>query len=219
MLVGTTNEDTYLRDRTGNRRFWPVPVRHTINTEWVAKMRGQLFAEAFALYLQGVPYSPTAEQEQKLFAPMQESRLVETAVESHLLRLLTRPSTVDDLSSVAGGVNVDTAFVTIAQLVVALGADVAKTTPGLENQIRGWLKQYGWERKKLQINGVRAWCYVRPAVWPPKDCGGDVAEGPKPPTAGAPAESVVPEPEQSEQVQAWSAASQFLASMQDDEPF
>ena len=166
VLVGTTNEDTYLRDRTGNRRFWPVPVRHQINTEWVQRARDQLFAEAYTLYMQGVPYTPSQEQEQRLFVPMQESRLIETAVESKLLQLLTRTTvTVNDLSAVS----VDCTFVTIAQLVVALGSDPAKTTPGLEGQVRGWLKQYGWERTKRQINGARAWGYARPAVWPPVD--------------------------------------------------
>lgn len=166
VLTGTTNEDTYLRDRTGNRRFWPAPVRHVINTEWVQRQRGQLFAEAFALYLQGVEYTPSAEQEIRLFAPMQDSRLIETAVESELLRMLTRqPGLAGDTSNV----NVDTTFVTIARLVQALGADVAKATPGLENQIRGWLKQAGWERVKHQVAGVRAWGYARPKLWPPKD--------------------------------------------------
>jgi hypothetical protein len=47
VLVGTTNEDTYLRDRTGNRRFWPIPVKRQINTEFVAKYREQLLALAF----------------------------------------------------------------------------------------------------------------------------------------------------------------------------
>ncbi|MBC7620902.1 MAG: virulence protein E, partial [Candidatus Saccharibacteria bacterium] len=44
LLVGTTNENTYLRDRTGNRRMWPIPVRHVINTEWLIKYRDQLLA-------------------------------------------------------------------------------------------------------------------------------------------------------------------------------
>lgn len=170
VLVGTTNEDTYLRDRTGNRRFWPVPVRHQINTDFVVKFRHQLFAEAYAVYLRNEPYTPSPEQERRLFVPMQDSRLIETAVESKLLQLLTRqmPGPHD-----TSGVHAQAAFVTMAQLVVALGADPAKTTPGLESQVRGWLKQYGWAREKKQINGTRAWGYVQPDVWPPTDGAGD----------------------------------------------
>jgi predicted P-loop ATPase len=207
VMAGTTNDDAYLRDKTGNRRFWPVPVRHQINTEWVEKWRPQLFAEAFALYEQGESYTPTDEQERRLFKPMQDSRLIETAVESQLLRLLTRPTAGpgDTL-----GVNVDTPFVTLSTLVSALGTDVAKSTPGLENQIRGWLGQYGWERDKKQINGVRAWGYVRPRVWPPVD------------EEEAPASSAVPadlSPAPAGAPEPLTPAAQFLADLSDDEPF
>ncbi len=166
VLVGTTNEDTYLRDRTGNRRFWPVPVRHCINTDWVLKVRDQLLAEAYALYLQGEPFIPTAEQEVRLFKPMQDSRLVETAVESELLHVLTRPYQTAGMASV---VSSQTEFVTISQLVQALAIDAAKAPPGLQTQITGWLKHEGWERVKKQINGVRAWGFARPRDWPPED--------------------------------------------------
>ena len=205
VLTGTTNEDTYLRDRTGNRRFWPVPVRNLINAEWVARMRGQLFAEAFARYLQGQPYTPTSEQETRLFKPMQDSRLIETAVESMLLRLLTRePGEADKARSV----NVMTSFVTVAHLVEALGSDVAKTTPGLENQIRGWLKQYHWQRDKKQINGARAWGFVRPAVWPPVDPDDEARKQPADaPISSVPAGDAPPV----------SMSAQFLADMNDDE--
>lgn len=163
VLVGTTNDDQYLRDRTGNRRFWPVPVRHQINTEWVQKYRDQLLAEAFALYQQGVAYTPTADQEKRLFAPMQDSRLIETAVESRLMQLLTR-----DLGQAGeSGIHEDARFVRIDQLVVALGSDVAKSSAALENQIRGWLKQQGWKHGKKQIAGARLPGYYRPDVWPP----------------------------------------------------
>ena len=178
VLVGTTNENTYLRDRTGNRRFWPIPVRHVINTEWVIKYRDQLFAEAFALCQQGLAYTPTPDQERRLFVPMQESRLQETAVISELLHVLTRSPTATAIGSV---VNELTQFVTIAQLTLALGVDAAKSSPALEAQIRGWLDHEGWNRVKKQVNGARAWGYERPSGWPPYEADDDMTAAAPPP--------------------------------------
>ncbi len=177
VLVGTTNENTYLRDRTGNRRFWPIPVRHVINTEYLIKYREQLLAEAYTVYLQGAIYTPTPNQEKRLFVPMQESRLVETAVLSELLHVLTRAPVATGIGAV---VNQLTDFVTIAQLTLALGVDAAKSSPALEAQIRGWLDHEGWERLKKQINGARAWGYVRPANWPPVEADEDMTAAPPP---------------------------------------
>lgn len=172
VLVGTTNEDTYLRDRTGNRRFWPIPVKRQINTEFVAKYREQLLAEAFARYLQGEAYSPTGEQEERLFKPMQESRLVETAVDGELLYVLTRVPMQNGIQSV---VNELADFVTLPQLVQALGADPAKAPPGLQGQITSWLKHEGWERKRSSV-APRPWGYVRPKNWPPQERVGGLDE-------------------------------------------
>lgn len=166
VLVGTTNENSYLRDRTGNRRFWPIPVRRPIRIAWLAKMRDQLLAEAFALFGQGVAYTPSREDEARLFLPMQESRLVETAVMSELLNVLTRTPTDHGIGAV---VNHLSDFVTIAQLTTALGVDAAKSSAALEQQIRSWLEHEGWQRVKRQVNGVRAWGYARPDRWPPPD--------------------------------------------------
>ena len=44
----TTNQDEYLKDETGNRRWLPVRlVRETVDIEWVRENRDQLFAEAY----------------------------------------------------------------------------------------------------------------------------------------------------------------------------
>lgn len=172
VLVGTTNEDTYLRDRTGNRRFWPIPVKRQINTEFVAKYREQLLAEAFARYLQGEAYTPTGDQEERLFKPMQESRLVETAVDGELLYVLTRVPMQNGIQSV---VNELADFVTLPQLVQALGADPAKAPPGLQGQITSWLKHEGWERKRSSV-APRPWGYVRPKNWPPQERVGGLDE-------------------------------------------
>src|SRR5262249_24412629 len=45
IIVGTTNDDGFLSDPTGNRRFWPMRVGK-IDVDWVAAHRDQLWAEA-----------------------------------------------------------------------------------------------------------------------------------------------------------------------------
>jgi putative DNA primase/helicase len=51
VFMGTTNADEYLKDDTGNRRFWPIDVlATTIKTEQVEADRDQLWAEAYATW-------------------------------------------------------------------------------------------------------------------------------------------------------------------------
>ena len=60
VFFGTTNEDTFLRDVTGNRRFWPVdcgveePTKSVFN-DLDGKEVGQIWAETRVLYLLGEP--------------------------------------------------------------------------------------------------------------------------------------------------------------------
>jgi hypothetical protein len=50
-MIATTNDDTYLRDQTGNRRFWPIEVTvPQINIKKLKKNLAQIFAEATAVY-------------------------------------------------------------------------------------------------------------------------------------------------------------------------
>lgn len=72
---GTTNEDTFLRDATGDRRFWPIEVEE-ISVETLAAMRLQLFAEALVMLESDDPEQrrtyPTPAQEKALIFPAQE---------------------------------------------------------------------------------------------------------------------------------------------------
>ena len=57
IFIGTTNEDQFLRDRTGNRRFWVVDTPNTPNKDLWAQFSkqeiDQVWAEAVALYRKG----------------------------------------------------------------------------------------------------------------------------------------------------------------------
>lgn len=46
VMIGTTNEEQYLRDETGNRRMWPVKVVGRVDLGWLEVNREQLYAEA-----------------------------------------------------------------------------------------------------------------------------------------------------------------------------
>lgn len=63
VFVGTVNPDGlgYLRDATGNRRFWPVGCG-MVDVEAIEADRDQLWAEAVAMYDAGEPWYLTGEE-------------------------------------------------------------------------------------------------------------------------------------------------------------
>ena len=78
VFIGTTNQDEYLKDPTGGRRFWPVKtgVSGRIDLDALAEDRDMLFAEALAAYKQGDPWWPDGSFERELIMPEQAARLV-----------------------------------------------------------------------------------------------------------------------------------------------
>lgn len=53
VFVGTTNDDHFLGDPTGSRRFWPVRCGAEVDLKGIERDRSQLWAEAVALFDKG----------------------------------------------------------------------------------------------------------------------------------------------------------------------
>ncbi len=71
VLTGDTNQGEFLRDATGDRRFWVVHCSE-VEVERLTQMRAQLMAEAVHFYKEGSRRYPTKEEETRLFFPEQE---------------------------------------------------------------------------------------------------------------------------------------------------
>jgi putative DNA primase/helicase len=74
VFCGTVNHGGYLRDRTGNRRFWVVSCEKQLDVPGLAAARDALWAEALHLYANGEAWHLDAEEE-ALMGEEHEERL------------------------------------------------------------------------------------------------------------------------------------------------
>jgi putative DNA primase/helicase len=83
IFAATTNEESYLNDPTGNRRFWPVAVGD-IDIPALRRDVEQLWAEARQAYLTGESWWIDTKEDRKLATIEQNSRLLPDSWESYV---------------------------------------------------------------------------------------------------------------------------------------
>ena len=140
VFIGTTNKDSYLRDETGGRRFWPVRAG-TIDVEKLERDREQLFAEAVLCYRKGRPWWPDKDFEREHIMPEQATRYEADAWEEDIATYLATASKV-----------------TVSQLArEALGIERPKIGTADQRRIAAALEQLGWKRLPKDWQGKRWW--------------------------------------------------------------
>lgn len=102
VFVGTTNEDEYLEDSTGGRRFWPIKIGN-IDLALIVEHRDQLFAEAVTRFKAGEEWWHMPAQA----AEEQESRRRSDAWEDALLMWLSGREKVKLIDVAVDGLKID----------------------------------------------------------------------------------------------------------------
>ncbi|MDR0770736.1 MAG: hypothetical protein LBE75_06010 [Burkholderiales bacterium] len=154
VFAGTTNLFAYLKDSTGNTRYWPITVNEcgAIELDALAAARDQLFAEAVHRFRHGERWHPTRDEQQRLFEPEQEAREVEDVWSGVIAAYLYR---------------MNESRITTAQIIGdALKAEVGKIAPGraAEMRIAQVMQKLGWLKVRETI-GTRQRYYARPKDW------------------------------------------------------
>lgn len=143
VIVGSTNEDAFLQDPTGARRFWCIRVTRCIDTAAVAAARDQLWAEAVAAYRAGEGW---------WLAP--EAAAAQTAA-SEAFRTVDpwEPPIAEWLAAADGPITTGR----ILAAVVAL--DLGKVSGREDQRVGAIMRRLGWTRHVVRVNGAntRVW--------------------------------------------------------------
>ena len=149
VFVGTTNDDEFLRDATGGRRFWPVHVGK-IDLDAFAAERDQLLAEAVAAFHAGEPWWMEAEFEAEHARPVQEAARVRDSWEGTIAEWLAKVETDVDGSAKAK------TEVTLSEVMIeALGLTSGQQTMAIQKRAGEVMRALGWE--KVKTMGLMVW--------------------------------------------------------------
>jgi hypothetical protein len=168
IFVGTTNDNEYLRDTTGNRRFWPAQTS-TIDLEALKRDRDQLWAEAALVET----------QDESLVIP---GHLFGAASYQQEQRLMRDPWE-DELADVSGtkassGDGTEEERISSHYLMrIHLGLSADRQTDMQAKRLRNVMNRLGWQGpKKMRIGeGEKpVMGYWRPV--PAEDCSTSIAK-------------------------------------------
>jgi hypothetical protein len=144
IIVGSTNEDEFLSDKTGNRRFWVIEVEKKIDVELLTQERDAIWAAAVLAYKSGEQWWLTPEEE-ALLAQNNEGWQITDVWEAAILNYLDNKSTC-----------------TIAELLEKpIGLDLAKQSRAEQMRVSNILRRNGWTRVRKQVGNKREWFWEK----------------------------------------------------------
>lgn len=136
VLAATTNTYDYLKDPTGNRRYWPIKSG-TMQLDLIAEDRLQLWAEAVHLYKSGLYIGPNAD-EMEMAKIAQEKRLSVDSWE-------------DDVLAAISNFNTESGF-KLRRLLTEMGLGLRDRDYKAERRVSAILRSNGYENKAVWVD-------------------------------------------------------------------
>ena len=152
VFVGTTNQDDFLTDATGNRRFWPVPVTTRARIEQLEEVRDQIWAEAVAAFRAGERWWIDPDLDPELHDASLGMQQDHVATDVWL----------DDVEAVATRLASEKVWsgkspsVSSAGVMSQLQIPIERRNKSAQDRIARVLRELGWD--KVTRNGRVRWC-------------------------------------------------------------
>lgn len=169
VFAGSVNPDTYLRDETGNRRFWPVRCGR-IDLAALARDRDQLWAEAVARFDAGAIWwlddpaliaAASAEQEARYQSDAWDD-LIEAWLTTETRRVNRGYNGYDDWRDETVARASPLADVSVGEILRdAIGLEPGRWPRSDQMRVAAFLKARGWERYRARSTAGREWRYRR----------------------------------------------------------
>ncbi len=162
VFMGTTNSDVYLKDATGNRRFWPVKTGK-IHIEELTRDRDQLWAEAVHRFRAGEPWHLQGEMVQAA-ADAAEERLETDPWQPLVDRFVRNPEQRRDFSGhpVEPFDSKPDDVTTLDVLVHGIGVAPERANKAAQMRVATCLRLAGLERMRRRVGKELVWRYTRP---------------------------------------------------------
>jgi hypothetical protein len=152
VFIGTTNSETWLKDETGGRRFWPVWCGGPIDLAGLRRDRDQLWSEALLRYRQGVTW--WLEDPEVIQAAVQQQSdcyqedVWQERVEAYALEGAQQPI----------GATVD-GSVSVPEILYRLGVETPKQDQVAANRVARCLQRAKYKRFRKRKDGGLEWRY------------------------------------------------------------
>ena len=145
VIVGSTNQDEFLNDSTGNRRFWIIPLTKRVPIGELIENRDQIWAAAVHLYKSGMHWH-LWQAEEDAASDIAENYQSTDTWQSYIAEYVRGlPHTT--VSSV---------------LENALDLEKGKQDKAAQMRVADILRSLGWKSQRKRIDGMQIRVWVKP---------------------------------------------------------